>query len=91
MTRFTSVIVLSLLLMGCGQANAQEPISNEPSQEILKQIESIELNAELSTQDKINELFKLMSEDSYNYGVENGEYHITPNTEVINKAIERLK
>ena len=32
-----------------------------------------------------------MSEDSYNYGIENGEYHITPNTEAINKAIKRLK
>lgn len=51
----------------------------------------IELSTELSTQDKVNELIKLMSEDSYNYGIENGEYHITPNTEVINKAIERLK
>lgn len=91
MTRFTSAIILSLLLTGCSQIKAQETTSNEPSQDILEQIENIELNTELSTQDKVNELNQLMSEDSYNYGVGNGEYHITQNTEMINQAIERLK
>ena len=91
MGKLFNVIGLSLLMVGCSQANAQDSTVNKPSQEILEQVESIENNVDLTSQEKVNELTKLMSQDSSDYGNGNGEYHVTPNTETIQQAINRLK
>ena len=85
MKKFTGVIVLSMLLMGCSVK--AEIVSNEVS----KQIEEITMDETITVSERISKLQQLASDLSYEHGIGNGEYHLTSDIEAVFDAIAELK
>lgn len=85
MKKFTSVVALSMLLMGCSVK--AEIVSNEVS----KQIEEITTDETITISERVSKLQQLASDLSYEHGIGNGEYHLTSDVEAVFDAIAELK
>lgn len=85
MKKFTGVVVLSMLLMGCSVK--AEVVSND----VTKQIEEITMDETITVEERISKLNQLASDLSYRHGIGNGEYHLTSDVEAVFDAIAELK